>query len=203
MANYGLSYPTIATLDVEAGTYKNGFHCGKAVNTDITPNYNEASLFGDNELAEYAKEFKDADVNMGVTTLPIKAANTMFGHTVDEDKKEIIYHAEDTANYVGYGFFANEMVNNVKSYVAVVLPKVKFAEAAENYTTKGDSLEFKTPAISGKAYADNNGNWKYRKVLDTAKEAQAWIDEKLGITATENTEGTENTESTDETETTT
>lgn len=181
MANYGLSYPTIAALDTATETYKDGFHCGKAVGTDITPNYNEASVYGDNELAEHIKEFKDADVNMNTTTLPIDAANTVFGHKVDVEQKEITYNAEDTANYVGYGFFANEMINNVKYFVAIVLPKVKFAEAVENYTTKGDSLEFKTPVIAGKAYTDSKGNWKYRKVFANMQEARDWIDEKLGM----------------------
>lgn len=197
MANYGLAYPSIAKRDPATGNYSGGFHCGKAVNTDITPNYNEASLFGDNKLAEAVKEFKDADVNMSVTTLPIKAASTMFGHTVDEEKNAITYNAEDVANYVGYGFYANEIVDNVKTYVAVVLPNVKFAEAVENYTTKGDSMEFKTPSISGKAYTDGTGNWKYRQVFEKESEAQAWIDEKLGITAAgstgESTEGEETT----------
>ena len=183
MANYGLAYPTIAKLDVQTGTYSKGFHCGKAVSTDITPNYNEGQIYGDNELAEYAKEFKDADVNLNVTVLPIDAADTVFGHTVSAEDNTITYNAEDSANYVGYGFYANEMVNNKKSFVAVVLPKVKFTEAAESYTTKGDSLEFKSPNISGKAYPDNSLNWKYRQVFATAAEAQAWIDEKLGITA--------------------
>ena len=199
MANYGLARPYIGKLDVATGTYSNGFRCGKAVNTDITPNYNEGSLFGDNQLQEYVKEFKDADVNLGVTELPLKSADTVFGHTVNQEKKSITYKASDDSNYVGYGIYANEMVNGVKSYVGVFLPKVKFTEAAESYSTKGDAIEFKTPTLAGKAYALENGVWKERQIFETEEEVQAWLEGKVEITETENTE-TENTE-TENTET--
>ncbi len=193
MANYGLSYPTIAKLDVSTGKYSDGFKCGKAVNTDVNPNYIEASLYGDNELAEYAKEFKDADVTATVTTLPFVAAKTVFGHKINEETKSIEYYANDEANFVGYGFYANEMVNNVKSYVAVVLLKVKFAEAAESYTTKGENLEFKTPNIAGKAYPVDGGKWRDKQIFETEEDAQKWINEKLGITTSTDTEGTDDT----------
>lgn len=182
MANYGLAKPIIAKLDAETGAYTEGFQCGKAVSTDITPNYNEGSLYGDNELQEYVKEFKDADVNLTVTTMPIASATVMFGHAVDEATQNVIFSGNDSANFVGYGFYATEIINNVKSYPAVVLPKVKFTESAESYTTKGESIEFKTPALAGKAYTDINGNWKYKQLFDTEAEAIEWIQTKLGIT---------------------
>lgn len=193
MANYGLSYPAIAKLDVKTGKYSGGFKCGKAVNTDVTPNYAEASLYGDNSLAEYAKVFKDADVTATVTELPFVAANTIFGHKIDEEKKSIEYMDKDEANYVGYGFYANEMVDNVTRYVAAVLLKVKFAEAAESYSTKGENLEFKTPNIAGKAYAMENGKWRDKQIFDTEEAAIAWINEKLGITTTSEPEGDKTT----------
>ena len=181
MAYYGMARPYIGKLNVAKSTYSGGFRCGKAVNTDITPNYNEGSLFGDNQLQEYAKEFKDADVNLGVTELPLESADTMFGHTVDPEKKSITYKASDDSNYVGYGIYANEMVNGVKSYVGVFLPKVKFTETAESYTTKGDAIEFKTPTLTGKAYALENGVWKERQIFETEEAVQKWLEDKVGI----------------------
>lgn len=187
---FGMSTPIIAKRTDTNGTesYSDGFICGKAIGTDVTPNYNEASAYGDNVLAEYAKEFKDADVNLNVTTLPSEAVTVMFGHTINQTTGEIIYGAGDSANEVGYGFFANEQVNGEKKYLACWLPRVKFTEAAESYTTKGDSIEFKNPSLSGKGYADNAGNWKHKMTFDTEAEAVAWLKEKAGIvTAPANT----------------
>ena len=55
MAYYGLSKPRIAKLDVEKGTYSDGFAVGYAVGTNVNPQYNEASMYGDNQLQEYEK----------------------------------------------------------------------------------------------------------------------------------------------------
>lgn len=182
MAYFGLSNPYIAKLNAETGAYSDGFRCGEAVGTEITPNYNEASLYGDNKLVEYIKEFKDADVTMTVTTLPLKAADTMFGHAVDEEKKTITYNVNDAANYVGYGFCVQEIKGGIVTYPAVWMPKVKFADSAESLTTKGDSVAFGTPSISGKAAADAQGNWRYKQTFETEEAAHAWLKEKAGIT---------------------
>lgn len=181
MAYFGLSNPYIAKLDAESGAYSDGFKCGEAVGTEITPNFNEASLFGDDKLQEYVKEFKDADVTMTVTTLPLKAADTMFGHTVDEEKKTVTYGANDASNYVGYGFFVREMKNGKVSFSAAWLPKVKFADSAESFATKGDSITFATPSISGKAAPDAQGNWRYKQTFQTEEAADAWLKEKANI----------------------
>lgn len=182
MAFYGLSKPFIAKLDVQAGTYSDGFQFGHAVGTSVSPQYNEANLYGDNQLQETAKEFKYADVSAETTHMPIQAADVLFGHKVDKEKNKVIYNMGDTANYVGYGFYVNEKVDGVTKCVAAVLPKVLFAEAEESYTTKGENLEFKTPSVSGKAMAIANGDWKIKETFATEEEAVSFIKEYLGIT---------------------
>ena len=185
MAYYGLSFPYIAKLDPKTNTYTEGFKCGKAVGTDITPNYNEASLYGDNELAEYVKEFKDADVAMTVTTLPIVAMSVMFGHTVDETEGKVTCAAGDVSKYVGYGICVQEIKDGEISYIAAWLPKVKFGDPGESFTTKGESIALATPSISGKAAPDHLGNWRYKQTFATADEAETWLKEKAGITVAE------------------
>lgn len=181
MAYYGLSHPIIAKLDVGKGTYADGFKCGSAIGTDINPQYNDADLYGDNVLKEAVKEFKYADVTLNVTNLPIAAATVMFGHTVDAAKKKITYNANDVANYVGYGFYVSELVDGVTSYNAAVLPKVKFAEASDSYNTKGDTIEFKTPSLAGKAMANEAGEWKIVETFDTKEAAESFIKTYLGM----------------------
>ena len=183
MAYYGLSNPWIAKYTEETGLYSDGFKCGSAVGTDINPQYNEAKLYGDNMLKESAKEFKYADVTATVTELPIEAAEVMFGHKVDKDTSTIEYNTSDVSNYVGYGFYVSELVNGVNKYNACILPKVKFAESSDSYTTKGDSIEFKTPSISGTGMAVSDGTWKKVKTFATESEAISFIKTELGITA--------------------
>lgn len=184
MAYIGLAKPTIAKR-AEDGTYSEGFRCGKAIETGITPQYADGSLFGDNTKAEFDKEFKFADITLNTTSLPIKAHEIMFGHTVQETtKKSVVFKAGDESKEVGYGFYVTEKVDGKKTYVVSWLPKCKFAEGSDTYKTKGDTIEYQTPGITGQALPLDDGTWKEVEICATEKEAQEWLDQKAGITTT-------------------
>lgn len=181
MANFGLSKPWIAELNAENDTYSKGFKCGSAMSTAVTPNFNEASLYADNQQKEYVKEFKNATVAVGVDRIPIKAAPILFGHTVAEDEEETS-KSEDSSNYVGYGFITAEQVDGVKKYRACVLLKVKFSEGEESFTTKGDNIVFSAPTLSGIAIANNSGEWRKKSpYYATEDEADKWIQNLLSV----------------------
>lgn len=180
MANFGLSRPWIAQY-VKKGNYRNAFRCAEAVNTSVKPNYNEASLPGDNREVERINEFKNADVTMGVTRLPRIASKVMFGHDVSDDGTEIS-NSEDSGEYVGYGFITAEMEDGKKKYRACFLPKVKFSEGEESYETKGDNITFKTPSLNGTAITDTDGQWRIKSpFFDTEEEADKWIQVQVGV----------------------
>lgn len=197
MAYIGLAAPTIARF-VPDGTYSDGFRCGKAVETSITPQYAEGSLFGDNTKAEYDKEFKYADITVGITELPVEAHKVMFNHeVVEEDGETITFKATDEAGYVGYGIYVTEKVDGKKKYVACWLPKCKFSEGADTYKTKGDSVEYQTPSLSGQALALDDGTWKITKVCKTESEAIAWLNEKARIMEAQTAEANAETQPTE------
>lgn len=193
MAFIGLVKPTIARLDESGGTtkYTGGFTCGKAIGLEINPQYAEGSLFADDGTAEYDKEFKYADINLNTDTLPIQAHETMFGHKVDKEgggPPTITDKTTDSPNYVGFGIYAKEKVNGVIKYVAMWIYKAKFAEGQESYKTKGDNIEYQTPSIAGQAIGVADNLWRERKIFDSAKEAQDWIDEQAGMKEAQGTE---------------
>lgn len=182
MAYIGLANPYIAKLKDEATKeYEDGFKCGKAMNVSVTPNYNEAKLYADNQLAEYVREFKDGTMALGTDRLPSEALVTMFGHTVSSSDNTVTYKTGDAANYVGVGFYVDEMKDGVKTYTATIIYKVKFSEAAESYTTKGDSIEFQTPSLEGTIAGLASGEWKLVKSFTTEAEADEFIKTTLGI----------------------
>lgn len=182
MAFYGLKKPYIAKYNANTGTYSDGFKCGKAINITITPNYAESKLYGDDETAEYEKVFSNANVNFGTTTLPIRAAEVMFGHEVDEENnKRIVYKAGDASNDVGFGFVVSQTINGVRSFIAKVVINAKFAKGAEEYTTKGENIEFKTPSVEGVAVTNANSEWMFEETYDTPEAAEARIKEYLNI----------------------
>lgn len=178
---FGLSRPYIAKRTGKKA-YSNGFVCGEAMNTTVTSQYAEATVYGDNRAVKNKKSFKYADVTMGTTRLPRTAEEIMFGHTVDQETGQVTGNAGDEENYVGYGFISQEEIDGVDKNVAVVLYKVLFSEGENGYETKGENLTFKTPSVSGKALAEDDGDWIARRPFDTETEAEAWIKQMLGIT---------------------
>ena len=79
MAYVGLAKPIVAKLNESSGTpkYTEGAACGKAIGIDITPQYAEGSLYGDDVQCEYDKEFKYADITLNTTTIPISMQTVM------------------------------------------------------------------------------------------------------------------------------
>lgn len=186
MAYIGLAYPTIAKLDPATNVYSDGFRMGKAVSVNISTNYNEANLPGDNVIAETVKEFRDGAIDLGVTTIPVAAYETVFGHTVTEgeDGTVIVDKTDDVPNYVGVGLVKEELVDGKKSYIGMWIKKVLFTESGENATTKGETITFQTPTITGTVLALDDKTWRERKIFDNEADAIAYIDEQAGIVVT-------------------
>lgn len=179
MAYVGLRKPIIAKLNTN-GTYDNPFAFGKAIGLQVTPNYAEGSLYADDGQAEYDKEFSYAEVTLNTSTIPIIAHDKMFGHKVTE--KNVKFNGDDQNNDVGVGWISVEKVNGVRSFIGNFLNKVKFSEPSEDYATRGESIEYKTPSITGRASTVDGGDWKETETFATEAEAKNWIYGKFGKT---------------------
>ena len=158
MAYVGLRKPIIAEI-TGAKVYGEPFAFGKAIGLQVTPNYAEGSLNADDAQVEYDK---------------------MFGHKVNEGKTGATFNKDDQAKYVGMGWISVEKVDGVRKFIGNVLYKVKFSEPSEDYSTKGDSIEYKTPSITGRAIANEDGDWKDFEAFDASEDALKWINTKFG-----------------------
>lgn len=181
MAYVGLRKPIIGKR-TEANKYGEAMTFGKAIALTITPNYAEGSLYADDGQAEYDKEFNYAEVTLGTSTIPAKAYEDMFGHKAGTDESSITFKADDQNSDVGMGWISVEKVDGKRKFIGNFLRKVKFSEPSEDYATKGESIEYKTPSITGRASADDDGVWKETGSFDTEEAAKAWIDGKFGVT---------------------
>ncbi len=182
MAYFGLRKPYIAKYNKNTNTYSDGFKCAKAVKFDCTPSYVSGSISGDDEIAEQETAFKEAAVTLGTTDLPIQAADVCFGHTVDLETNKVIKKTTDESNNCGVGVVVPQVINGVRSYVAFIVTCVKFQESAESFTTKGDSITFSNPSISGTAIADANSQWEIKQVFGDPAEAESFVKTTLNIT---------------------
>ena len=91
-----------------------------------------------------------------------------------QDTDKVVYGSDsDEAPYTAIGFRAKKAGG---TYKYIWLYKVKFAIPDENYTTKGDSIEFTTPEIVGQFIKRSDGLWKAEHVAEpTNSVATAWF----------------------------
>ena len=122
---------------------------------------------------------------MNTSTIPITAHEKMFGHKVNEEKNSVTFNKDDQANYVGLGWISVEKVNGKRSFIGNILYKTKFSEPSEDYATKADAIEYKTPSITGRALPASNGDSKDTQSFDSVQEALNWVYEKMGATLKE------------------
>ena len=192
MAYYGLKKPIVAKRTA-AGTYdipQGGLvQFARAIAFSVAPTFAEAALACDDDPhGEYEKEFVEADVTLGTDTVPVDVNEVLFGATASAsasgtvaEANVVTYKKDDQANEVGTAVIGDEVLHGVKKWVAVFLPRVKYADPGENLETKGSSITYKTPSITGKAYAEADGTWRKRAVFGSEAEAVAWIESCFGV----------------------
>lgn len=186
MAKYGASTVLIASLDVDTDTYSNGAVHSKLISINVTPNFVDASLYADDERAEYIKVFKDAGIDLEADTIPLTLAEMMLGHKIGtgtgEDKDEETSNKDDVPSYVGLGFTGQEIIHGKRQFCAVWFPKVQFSEGEDSYQTVGENLALSGHKLSGSASCNAAGVWRQRKRFATRAEALAYLKKKANIT---------------------
>ena len=175
MATIGLRdlYRAPITVD-EAGkeTYGAPVRMAKAISAELSVEVAEAILYADDGADEVVKEFVSGELTLNVNDLLPADLAALLGQTQDSDK--VVYAGEDDdPPYFAIGFRARK-ANGMYKYLW--LYKVKFAVPSENYTTKGDSIEFTTPEIVGQFIKREDGLWKAEHVAaPTEAVAAAWF----------------------------
>lgn len=193
MAHIGMKYPVAAPW-TEGNTYTEGFVVAKAINFTGTPNKNDVELYADDSVAETDKSIKDWGTSLGVDDLSLKVQADLLGHTYveavageggqDGTPESIEVGTDDEPPFFGMGFYKRRKKNSVTSFTAIWLYKVQNSEPTENAETKGDTTNFQTATIEGKAYpVEVNGKMSIGKkaVFDTEAKAKAWLNKLAKI----------------------
>jgi phi13 family phage major tail protein len=193
MAIIGLKRPVIAEIDTEttsATTYKSGQILAKAISANVTiNNAGTDPLFADDEAAETASGFSDGTIELGIDDLTDAIAAYVLGHQIVNvgGVDELQASTEDVGLYLGLGFTRIRIKNGVKTYQAKIIKKVQFSEPSEETTTKGKSIEWQTPTLSGTILVPADKMWKRQATFATEAEATNWIDGILNTTAVSKT----------------
>ena len=180
MANIGLTniwFSNLTEGNDGTATYDGAKQLGKAVSCTVDITNNEATLYGDDALAESDTSFASGSITLGVTDDDDTIFAPLLGHEYDDETGEVIKTSSDVAPYVGVGRIVTKMVNGEYKYKVEFLYKVKFAEPSKDETTKGENIEFSTPSVEGvvAALADNKGTWGKTKTFSTKSDALTYL----------------------------
>lgn len=190
MAVISAAKPTFAPMKTTVGTDKKVYETpqviGKLIGVEVKPQYKSGTLHADDSVAEEKKVFNYADVILNTSTLPFECAAVMFGWMNQNPKMgdEIVETIYDESKYGAFGYVYGEVVDNKTYYVGVLLPKVKFDLPEEKYETQGENINFQTPTINGKAYANSAGEWRYRERWTTVDAALQFVTNKISTFTT-------------------
>ena len=133
------------------------------INATINPNVNTQELYADDRLFESEATIGKIDVEIETADLDIKKRAKLTGSKIKDGV--LVENVSDTAPYIALGFKSKK--SNGK-YRYVWLLKGKASPMSEDFSTKTENVEHRTPKISftfmPRAY---DGNWKYTADEDT------------------------------------
>lgn len=191
MAKIGLKYPVVAAL-TETGTtptYASGAVLAKAISANISIETSDIKLYADDGISESDISFIKGTISFNIDDLSdamkVLLLNYTEGAEIDAaiSSKELTAGSANTPALIGLGFYSKRVKSGVTSYRAIWLKKVQFKEPSSESTTKGESVEFKTPTLEGSITLACDSNWKSEGTFSTEAGAIAWLNAKSGISS--------------------
>lgn len=147
MATIGLRDVHIAILtkdDSTEATYETPERLSGAISANVNPNPSTATLFADDGPYDSAATMGEIELELNMADLTPQQQAKLLGHTVTDGI--LVKRAADAPPWVAVGF---RSLRSDGSYRYTWLLKGKFSIASQENQTRGDSIEWKTPTISG------------------------------------------------------
>ena len=179
--------------DGSAPTYTSGGKdVGKAISGNLTIERNNNPLYADDEIAEDDAGVNAISLELGTDDLDEDVQDflgLLVKKTAGSPSVTTYYESDKGPKYVGVGYMRVRRKAGVTTYQGIWFYKIMFSRGSESAQTKGQSIEWKTPTITGNAIAlavDGDGDKKFREIRNftSASDCSSWLDTKAGITRT-------------------
>ena len=175
-------------------TYDDGALLPGAVQAEIAITRDDVNKYADNVLIYNESSFRSGTITLTEAawddqTFAYLTGNTYTTQGTSPNQTHTVQSvANPTPPYVAFGMIQDTITEASgtwsKSYTAVFLPKVKFAEQGGSAQTKGESTSFTDPVLVGTIYADESGMWKEIENFSTLSAAQSWLFTKMDVPTT-------------------
>ena len=197
MATIGLSKPYYAIYSNTGAAveYSEGGLIGKATEMTLELEGAEANiLYADNGPAESDNQFAGGTLTLSTDDLlpePMLAILGLQQETISsvdgvttEGAAWIKYNDQQEIPYVGFGGIIKAKQNGAIKWIAVVLPKIQFANPGISAVTQGETIEWQTKELTATVMRDDTADhsWQWMSTpLDSEAEAEAAIQNVLDI----------------------
>ena len=186
MARIGMRYPRYAVVTVttdgsgnETETYGTVKTMGKAISASSSITFTSNDLYADDGKAESVREFSSGTVTINTDDIENENLAELTGATLTSSG-DIDAGADDTPPYVRLGYVRKRMKNGVSQYGGIIYKRVKFTPPNEEDNTKGESITFGTPTMTGDLSRAADGKWRITSAWkDTEAAALTWLDTNL------------------------
>lgn len=160
MAQVGLKDLHFATLtedSVDNLSYATPEPLVGAINATISPSVNTQEVYADDQLWESVSALGKIDVEIETADLPLVTRAKILGNKIEDGV--LIENKSDIPPHIALGF-RSQKSNGKFRYVWLL--KGIAQPMAEEYTTKKDSIEHKTPKLTLTFMPRlNDGEWKH------------------------------------------
>ena len=181
MAQVGLNNLHFAILTKDTAEeliYETPKPIAGAIEATINPAVDTQELYADDQLWESVSTLGKIDVEVGTADLPLAVRAKLLGNEIVDGV--LIENKADIPPYIALGF--KSLKSNGK-YRYVWLLKGVAQPMAEDYSTKKDSVEHKTPSISFTFMPRlHDGQWKHTADEDSEDftGADTWFEKVPG-----------------------
>lgn len=196
MAFIGLRYPVVATVNTHTEgtdpTYNTGKVIGHAIQANLTINRNDNPLYADDRIVEDDNGITGMSLELGLDDIPEDVQVYMLGVVKETTGSgtsavDTYFDNDKGAPVVGVGYIRVRRKAGVTSYQAVWIYKATFGYTDETAQTKGESIEWQTPTITGRVQGVSRTgtgrlDFRAKQEFATEAEAMAWLKTKAGIT---------------------
>lgn len=147
MATIGLRdvhYAVLIGDTTSACTYEDPVRVVGAISANVNPNSSSATLFADDGPYDSSSTLGEIELELNMADIPPVHSNALLGHAYTNGV--LVRKATDVAPYVALGY---RSLKSNGAYRYTWLLKGKFSDGEQNNQTKGDSIEYQTPTITG------------------------------------------------------
>ncbi|MBP1044845.1 phage tail protein [Enterococcus sp. BWM-S5] len=190
MAKIGINGLYWFEMDVEtdqenaaqAPTYKEPIKLAKAIQLTLTPQLAEGNLYADDSIDETETAVTSYDVSLNINDLLPDKEALLLGRQKDS-LGGVKATTEDSAPYGALAFRMPRSKGVGGGYQYRILYKTRFQPFTEDAQTKGESINYQTPTLTGKSISrDYDGLFNYKldddgKKTDVTEVTKKWFEE--------------------------